>query len=177
MKEEFFKEVTTNVQKPQLEGVEDINEIWNKIKKGINEAAGKVIRREEKGQRNSWFDELYQIILEDITRVYDKMISRNSRQNEQEYKDKRKERIKYLDTKTEYYFYQSWSKNDDNNEAKKFYQEMNSIRKGFKPQTLLIRNKESNIVSNREKVLQRWSAYYEKHYELQDGTDSHSGEE
>jgi len=47
---------------------------------------------------------------------------------------------------------------------------MNSIRKGFKPQTLLIRNKESNIVSNREKILQRWSAYYEKHYELQDGT-------
>jgi len=52
---------------------------------------------------------------------------------------------------------------DDNNEAKKLYQEVNSIRKGFKPQTLLIRNKESNIVSNREKFLQRWSAYYEKH--------------
>ena len=33
-----------------------------------------------------------------------------------------------------------------------------------------------NTVSNKEKVLQRWSEYYEKHFELQDGTDSGSGE-
>ena len=26
-------------------------------------------------------------------------------------------------------------------------------------------------------VLQRWSEYYDKHFELQDGTDSDSGEE
>ena len=33
-----------------------MNEIWNKIKTGINEAAGKIIGREEKAQRNTWFD-------------------------------------------------------------------------------------------------------------------------
>jgi hypothetical protein len=38
-----------------------------------------------------------------------------------------------------------------NNEAKKFYQKVNSIRKGFKPQALLIRDKERYIVSNKEK--------------------------
>jgi hypothetical protein len=42
----------------------------------------------------------------------------------------------------------------NNNEAKKFYQEMNSIRKRFKPQTLLIRHTEGNILSNKEKALQ-----------------------
>jgi hypothetical protein len=42
---------------------------------------------------------------------------------------------------------------------------------------LLIIDKEVNIVSNKEKVLQRWSKYYEKHFELQDGTDCDSGEE
>ena len=78
-----------------------------KIKIGINEAAGKIIGREEKAQRNSWFDEKCQIILEDKKRAYDKMINRNRRQNEQEYKDKRKEDVKYLDTKTEYCFHQS----------------------------------------------------------------------
>jgi hypothetical protein len=30
----------------QLEEVEDVNEIWKKIKKGINEAAGKMIGRD-----------------------------------------------------------------------------------------------------------------------------------
>jgi head-tail adaptor len=41
VKEEFIKVVTANVQNTQLEEVEDMNEIWNKIKKGINEAAEK----------------------------------------------------------------------------------------------------------------------------------------
>jgi len=54
---------------------------------------------------------------------------------------------------------------------------MDSIIKGFKPQTLLVRNTEGNIVSNKEEVLQRWYEYYEKHYELQDGTDNDSGKE
>ena len=54
---------------------------------------------------------------------------------------------------------------------------MNSIKKELKPQTLLIIDKEGNTLNNKEKVLQRWSEYYEKHFELQGGTDSDSGEE
>jgi hypothetical protein len=50
-------------------------------------------------------------------------------------------------------------------------------RKGFKPQTLLVRDTEGNIVSNKEKVLHMCYEYCEKHYELQDGTDNDSGEE
>ena len=41
VKEKFFKEVTASTQNTQLEDAEDINDIWNKIKKGINEAVGK----------------------------------------------------------------------------------------------------------------------------------------
>ena len=35
----------------------------------------------------------------------------------------------------------------NNNEAKEFYEEVSSVRKGFKPQPLLITDKEGNIVS------------------------------
>ena len=49
---------------------------------------------------------------------------------------------------------------------------MNSIRKGFKPQTLLIRDKEGSMVSYKQKVLQMWSEYYEKQFELEDGMDN-----
>jgi hypothetical protein len=63
----------------------------------------------------------------------------------------------------------------NNNEAKKIYR-VNSIRQGFKPQTLLITVKEGNIIATKEKVLQMWSEYYEKHFEMQDGLDSESGE-
>jgi hypothetical protein len=57
--------VTAYIQNNNLEEVEDINEIWNKIKIGINEAAGKIIGKEERPQRNRWFDEECHTILED----------------------------------------------------------------------------------------------------------------
>jgi hypothetical protein len=160
--------------------VEDINEIWNKIKKGVHEAAGKIIGKEERLQRNSWFDEECHKILEDKKISYNKMINRNTRQNEQEHKDKRKEAYKIFRQKKRVMFKSQLEKMEtayNNNEAKKFYQEVSSIRKGFKPQTLLIRDKAGNTVSNKEKVLQRWSEYYEKHFELQDGIDNDSGKE
>jgi len=40
--------------------------------------------------------------------------------------------------------------------AKNFYREVDNIRKRFKPRTLLVRNTECNIASNKEKVLHRW---------------------
>jgi hypothetical protein len=88
------------------------------------------------------------------------MINRNTRQNEQEYEDKRKEAHKIFRQKKRVMFKSQLEKMEtayNNNEAKKFYQEVNSIRKGFKTQTLLIRDKAGNIISNKEKVLQRWS--------------------
>jgi hypothetical protein len=54
---------------------------------------------------------------------------------------------------------------------------VNSIRKGFIPQTLLCTDKEGNTVNNKKNVLQRWSEYYEKHFELQDRRDNGSGED
>ena len=45
VQEVFIKEVTANIQNTQLEEVEDINKTWKKIKKGINEAVGKIIRK------------------------------------------------------------------------------------------------------------------------------------
>jgi hypothetical protein len=46
------------------------------------------------------------------------------------------------------------------------------VRKGFQPQTLLIKNTEYNTVSNTEEVLLRWSEYYEKQFESQDGMEN-----
>jgi len=55
----------------------------------------------------------------------------------------------------------------NNNEGKKFYQEVN----------IVITDMEGNIRSNEQDILQKWSKYYEMHFELQDEMDNDSGEE
>jgi hypothetical protein len=72
----------------------------------INKVAGQIIGKQERPQRNSWFDEECHIILEDKK----EMFNRNTRQHEHEYKDKRKEAHKVFRQKREYYLNQSWSK-------------------------------------------------------------------
>ena len=49
IQEEVIKEVTANIQNIQLEEIDDINEMWNKInkKKIINEATGKTIGKQK----------------------------------------------------------------------------------------------------------------------------------
>lgn len=56
--------------------MEDINDIWNKIQKGINEAARRKMGKEEIPQRSSWFDEE---CLEDKKKVRNTVIKRNTR--------------------------------------------------------------------------------------------------
>jgi hypothetical protein len=41
----------------------------------------------------------------------------------------------------------------------------------------MIRHKEGNVVSDKKNILQRWSEYNQKHFELQDGTYNGSGKE
>jgi hypothetical protein len=51
VKEEFIKDVAANVQNTQLQEVEDINEIWNKMEQGINKAAGKIKGKKRKATK------------------------------------------------------------------------------------------------------------------------------
>jgi hypothetical protein len=55
--------------------------------RGINKADGKIIWKEERPQRNSWFDEEH---LENKKKACNNMINRNTRHNEQEHKDKKR---------------------------------------------------------------------------------------
>jgi hypothetical protein len=47
-----------------------------------------------RSQRNSWFDEECQILLEDKKRAYNKIRNKNTRQNKQEHKARNKEALK-----------------------------------------------------------------------------------
>jgi len=53
VKGKFIKELTASIQNTQLEEVEDINDIWNEIKKGVNEAAGKNNRKRRKNHKGT----------------------------------------------------------------------------------------------------------------------------
>jgi hypothetical protein len=57
---------------------------YEKIEKGINAESGKIVGKEERLRRSSWFGDEFQMILVDKKRAYSHTIDRNTRQDEQE---------------------------------------------------------------------------------------------
>ena len=76
--------------------MEDINKIWHKIKKGIKEAAGKIIGKEKRLQRNSCFDEERKIMLADNKTAYSKIITEIPHKMNKNIKRKQNHKKKYL---------------------------------------------------------------------------------
>ena len=104
-------------------------------------------------RRKSWFDVECRIILKGEKRAFNKMMDRNTRQSEQDHKDKRKEAHKIFRQRERErgggLFKSKLEPMEivyNNNEAEEFYKEVKSIKKkkGFSPQTLLIIDKEGN---------------------------------
>jgi AAA+ ATPase superfamily predicted ATPase len=100
---------------------------WNKIQKGINEAARKIIQKEERPHRICCFDEE---CLGDKKKACNTMIKRSTRQNKQEHNDKKDAHKLYRQKRI---LFKSQSEQREiacnNNEAKKCYEEMSIIRK------------------------------------------------
>lgn len=46
-------------------------------------------------------------------------------------------------------------------EAKRFYQQLNHIRKDFKPRTTMCRDKYVNLLMNKEAMLNRWVEHFQ----------------
>jgi hypothetical protein len=78
-------------------------------------------------------------IFEDKKGAYKKMVDGNTLQNKKEYKDKRKDAHEIFRQKKRVLFVSKLEQMEIayNNNETKFYQEVNSIRKGLKLQTLL----------------------------------------
>ncbi|KAJ4440535.1 hypothetical protein ANN_08676 [Periplaneta americana] len=58
IKVKFMEAITENMKKLEIEKDETIDKIWNLIRKGNEEAAGKIIiGKEHKTKKNGWFDE------------------------------------------------------------------------------------------------------------------------
>ena len=129
------------------------------LKNSINKAADKIIGKQDKPIRNEWFDEECTLILEEKNRAYKRMIGRYTRQNELEYKNKRREANHMFRNKKREWLHENLSNISteyNNQNARHFYKEVNYFKKEYKPQTKLIKNNKGEIVSNEEQALEIW---------------------
>ena len=118
------------------DGKQDVQTEWNKIKKGILEAAEETIG-EKMGNRNEeWFDEEFRAAIQEKNNMRKNMLQRMTRSSKEIYRECRKRANKLCrEKKREMLKRQIGSIEVDGKrkEAKKYYQTVNRFRKGFQP--------------------------------------------
>lgn len=138
----------------------DIESHWKQCAEAITSAATEVVGFLERSRPKGWRDEEYDRAVAKKEEAYRVYIARNTRSNKENYHQKRREATKLYRQKKRRFDKEEVQNLEilrDKNQARKFYQSVSKQKKGFSPTTSFCNDKDGNLITDKEKVLQRWS--------------------
>ncbi|KRG00484.1 uncharacterized protein Dwil_GK27899, partial [Drosophila willistoni] len=143
-----------------------LEDCWRTVKAAINDAAESVVGYVERSSRNDWFDEECQEVLEEKNAARAAMLQHGTRQNVERYRLKRKQQTRLFRDKKrrlEEVECQEMELLYRSQETRKFYQKLNTSRKGFVPRAEMCRDKDGSILTDGREVIERWKQHYDEH--------------
>jgi hypothetical protein len=132
---------------------------WKRIEKIIKEAADETVSREGNQGNKEWFDEeCAKVVLEKNARK--RMLQTETRINYGRYQELKRE-VKRICKKKKRMKRQleEVHKFKDQNERRKLYKAIESLKKGFQARSTGCRNTDGEIIREEEKILRRWEEY------------------
>jgi hypothetical protein len=144
----------------------DINSKWNNFKKNIIETAKEICGEKRRVKKKPWFDEeCEQKVIErkERKRIW---INSDTAENKDRYIESNKETNKILRRKKRMYVNSLIDKAEQErstNNARDFYRKIRFFKKGFTPNPYGVKDKEGVVLTENQKVLERWREYF---YEL-----------
>ncbi|CAG9839544.1 unnamed protein product [Diabrotica balteata] len=114
-------------------------------------------------ERNDWFDQDCKKITDEKNEAFRTMQHRKTRTTIDRYKNLRREekrihRKKKRDSEND--MLERLESHMSHGETRKFYHQINSIRKEFKPRINYCNDKEGNLLTNKEGILLRWVEHF-----------------
>jgi hypothetical protein len=154
---------STSAYEESQKGIEKQRSMCEKI---IKEAAESVRGMQGPPQRNDWFDDECAEVTSLKNKPYKSMLTKkNTRRAREEYQRRRYEEKKIHRRKKR----EAWKglmeeieETGRQKETRKFYRNVNIIRKGYKPRTVLCKDKMGNLETGKKKVLQRWAEHFDE---------------
>ncbi|PSN47273.1 hypothetical protein C0J52_13339 [Blattella germanica] len=143
--------------------ITDIDESWKHVKQQILDTAQTVLGTEPKREINEWFDEECQIKIEDRKKAYKEYLTRSTRQKYELYKNKRREADKICRKKKRTAINKYLIEMDEDlkdNRTFDGFKKVKHMREGYKPRTTLCRDASGKILSNFNKIQDRWKDYF-----------------
>lgn len=138
-----------------------------KFRDAMRRAAEEAIGEETMKRREEWFEEECAEVTKKKNIPCQRLLTRNSRANRQNYKEKRKaEKRSYRRKKREVGNKRIREMEMDGlvNKARSFYATVNDMRKNFCPKLMTYRSKNRNLITDGKGKTERWRKYFSEHF-------------
>lgn len=163
VRRQYMEELEKKLKSKPKHG--SIEESWTDIKEAINEAAGKIIGNERRNRNRVWFDEKCKKAHEEKVKARIIWLRNNRDEDEEEYKEKRKECNKTIrDSKRKWIEegLQEIEKESKKSNTRKFYQKINKQNKVYKPRMAGIKNKQDKVIEQEDEYKEVWVEYFKE---------------
>ncbi|CAL1685092.1 unnamed protein product [Lasius platythorax] len=147
-----------NIRNPES----SVEDGWQWIKGSILQAAASTVGNRPRNPRKDWFDEecIEAINRRDQCRKIH--LSRETRAKKQEYADARRVAKRILKRKKRTFTNDIMRKAEQNFRENNPREAYNFFKKGFAPSTTLCKTRDGVIITNKERVMERWKQYFEE---------------
>jgi hypothetical protein len=162
--DKFKNEIALIMTPSQING-DSVEAEWNQIENSVKEVAEKTIGTATQNRRSKWFDNECEHANREKNEARLKMIQQHTRQNEVEYKRKRKVQQRLCRKKKREYQQNEIQEIVDAAEihdSRIMYKKVNSLRSGYRPFTTSCLDKDGNLLCDKTRVLQRWVEYFDE---------------
>ncbi|GIY22249.1 putative endonuclease-reverse transcriptase [Caerostris darwini] len=158
----IYKELSKNA----LDDDDDVNRKWESTKRSIFSTAEKILKRERAPIIQDWFDNECRVATGNKNKAYRKMIdTKLTRNATAEYKQARRNEKKLHKSQKKCHrekLLEEVERLKSSNESRAFYRAMKKERKDFKLRTTFCKDKNGGIISEKEKVIQRWVEHFDQ---------------
>jgi hypothetical protein len=139
---------------------QSVIDAWRLLKQGVERVAERTLGKKTTERRQPWFDEECKKATQKKNAVYRKMQQRSrTRGAEDKYKQLRREEKHIHQKKKRNHYVEKLKQTEamrENNKTRLFYRNINDIRNNFKPRNTMYRNKNGNLITDKEGILRRW---------------------
>uniref|UniRef100_A0A1B0DRK3 Uncharacterized protein n=1 Tax=Phlebotomus papatasi TaxID=29031 RepID=A0A1B0DRK3_PHLPP len=185
IKTAFEQEMERQLIQTSFEEGGCVEEKWQNIKSVVTQVADKKLGKPTKKKRSEWYDFECERIVKEQNEARLKLLQRRTRQNEKEYKNKRKEAHKLLRRKKR--AFQKKQIEDiettgrNKSEMRSFYKQIKMQRGNYQPRPLTCRDVDGRIISEKHKCMNRWAKYFEEllnvHVEVEESREDFEEED
>lgn len=143
----------------------DIESHWKLCAETVRSSAIEVLGRPERQRTVPWRDREYDEAVAAKEEAHRRYLSVGTRRNFDDYKTKRREAVKLYRQKKRRFKKEEVQNLEilrDRNQARKFYKSVNKQRKGHVPITSTCKDKSGNLITEKQKVLNRWQEFFEE---------------